>query len=54
MRTKTVQAGDYIWCYAEKNERNPERLSLLLVHGFSASKDMWIQLIKVRAWDMLE
>jgi len=37
-----VQTKKYRFCYAERGDANSSKLPMLFVHGFSASKDMWI------------
>lgn len=47
MQVRYVQHGDYQFCYSFRGRPGP-RPSLLLLHGFSAHKDMWLSLVKVR------
>lgn len=40
-------SGSYRFCYASRGTPGGTTPSLLLLHGFSASKDMWLPVIKV-------
>ncbi|XP_072025695.1 monoacylglycerol lipase ABHD6-like [Amphiura filiformis] len=33
--------GGYTYCYAERGQANPDKPTLLLLHGFSAARDLW-------------
>ncbi|EPQ09099.1 Monoacylglycerol lipase ABHD6 [Myotis brandtii] len=47
MQVRYVQHEDYQFCYSFRG-RPGHRPSVLLLHGFSAHKDMWLSLVKVR------
>jgi pimeloyl-ACP methyl ester carboxylesterase len=38
---KSLQVGDHNWVYAEKGEGEP----VLLLHGFAASKEVWMRMV---------
>ncbi|XP_049442963.1 monoacylglycerol lipase abhd6-A-like [Epinephelus fuscoguttatus] len=40
------QSGSYRFCYCSRGTPNGTTPSLLLLHGFSATKDMWLPVIK--------
>jgi len=42
----TVRGEDFTFCYAEKNKPIPGKTSVVFLHGFTASKDMWIECFK--------
>lgn len=42
-----AQSGGYRFCYFSRGTPGGATPSLLLLHGFSASKDMWLPVIKV-------
>ncbi|CAL1548087.1 unnamed protein product [Lymnaea stagnalis] len=42
MYIKYIGNEEFIFCYAERNAPQPNRTSLVFVHGFSSSKDQWI------------
>ena len=48
MRVKYTQGKTYKYCYAEKNHASPGKLTVLMVHGFSGSKDNWVSVVDVR------
>lgn len=39
--------GSYRFCYSSRGTPGGTTPSLLLLHGFSGNKDMWLDLIKV-------
>lgn len=47
LRVKFILAGNYHFCYAERGRRN-SKPTLILVHGFSSSKDMFTPIVQVR------
>ena len=47
LRPSYVRAGKYTYCYAERGTRSPDKSTILLVHGFSASKDQWVPIVQV-------
>ena len=47
MQVKFIGDGDYVFCYGERGQRSPHRSSILLVHGFTSSKDQWNTAFKV-------
>ena len=47
MSVHHVKVGDLRVCYAERGKYKPGTSSLIFIHGFSASKDMWPQVLKV-------
>lgn len=47
LRPHYVKAGKYVYCYGERGAPRDDRSSLLLVHGFSSSKDQWVQIVQV-------
>ncbi|XP_059147198.1 monoacylglycerol lipase ABHD6-like [Physella acuta] len=46
MKIKFVKHSGGTLCYAEKNVPQPDKLSIVFVHGFSSSKDQWIPCFK--------
>ncbi|KAH0630297.1 hypothetical protein JD844_013203 [Phrynosoma platyrhinos] len=46
MKIKYVKSKDYTFCYSCRGTPGLQP-SMLLLHGFSASKDMWLDVIKV-------
>jgi abhydrolase domain-containing protein 6 len=46
LRKRYVTVGKYRYCYAERGRHNKEKSTILLVHGFSASKDMFVPIVK--------
>ncbi len=44
---KNITIGERTYCYAERGSQRSDHLSMVLVHGFSTSKDMWVPLLKV-------
>ncbi|XP_013380459.1 monoacylglycerol lipase ABHD6 [Lingula anatina] len=42
-----VKNEERTYCYAERGTRTPDRSSILFIHGFTASKDMWVPLVKL-------
>ncbi|CAH1785015.1 unnamed protein product [Owenia fusiformis] len=46
LKIKTIEGNDITFCYAERGIPNPDVPSLLFIHGFTASKDMWSTIIK--------
>ena len=47
MRLKYVTIDGLTLCYGEKGQRKKGTASMLLIHGFSADKFMWVPLVKV-------
>lgn len=47
LRLRYVRAGKYRYCYGERGRPSHNKTSLVLVHGFSASKDMWVPIVQV-------
>lgn len=47
MQVRYARHGDYRFCYSFRGRpgHNP---SILMLHGFSAHKDMWLSMVKVR------
>ncbi|XP_070594520.1 monoacylglycerol lipase ABHD6 [Erythrolamprus reginae] len=45
MQVKYVQCGDYQFCYSYRG-RASHRPSILMLHGFSVHKDMWLSIVK--------
>ncbi|XP_058028580.1 monoacylglycerol lipase ABHD6 [Ahaetulla prasina] len=45
MQVKYVHCGDYQFCYSYRG-RSSHRPSVLMLHGFSAHKDMWLSMVK--------
>ena len=41
-----------VFSYAEKGIRNPEKSSIVFVHGLSSNKETWIPIIKVSQNDI--
>ncbi|XP_064596513.1 monoacylglycerol lipase ABHD6-like [Liolophura sinensis] len=52
LKIKYVKGEDIEYCYAEKNSPIKNKTSILFVHGFSASKDMWAQLVRQLPGDL--
>ena len=48
MRLKYITVEGLSICYGEKGHRKKGSVSMLLLHGFSADKFMWVPLVKVR------
>ena len=40
-------SGSYRFCYSSRGTPGGATPSLLLLHGFSANKDLWLPLVKV-------
>ena len=47
MRLKYVTIDGLSICYGEKGQIRKDSVSMLLVHGFSADKFMWVPLVNV-------
>lgn len=47
MQVRYAQHEDYRFCYSFRG-RPGHKPSILMLHGFSAHKDMWLSLVKVR------
>ncbi|KAM3846461.1 monoacylglycerol lipase ABHD6 isoform 1-T3 [Vipera latastei] len=45
VQVKYVHCGDYQFCYSYRG-RPSHRPSVLMLHGFSAHKDMWVSIVK--------
>ncbi|KAM9324900.1 monoacylglycerol lipase ABHD6 [Gastrophryne carolinensis] len=45
MQLKHVTCGNYTFCYTSRGRPGPKP-SILMLHGFSAHKDMWLALVK--------
>lgn len=45
-RVKFVRRDDRHYCYAERGHQQKDRSTLVLVHGFSASKDQWLGILQ--------
>ncbi|RUS82289.1 hypothetical protein EGW08_009967 [Elysia chlorotica] len=43
---KFVGDQNYVFCYGEKNEPQPNKTSIIFLHGFTSSKDQWVPIIK--------
>ncbi|KAL8614798.1 hypothetical protein ACOMHN_065578 [Nucella lapillus] len=41
MQVKNVRDENYNFCYGERGQRSTERSSILFIHGFTSSKDLW-------------
>ncbi|RLU02054.1 alpha/beta fold hydrolase [Ketobacter sp.] len=50
LQIKTLEVDGMLWSYME-NERQAQQPTLVLVHGFGASKDTWLALSKYLAAD---
>ncbi len=50
LQTKSIQADGITWSYME-NERTDGKPTLVLIHGFSASKDTWLAMAEHLAAD---
>ncbi len=46
LKVKTCSVGDFTWTYAERGKSDPNRPSLLFVHGFSSNKDNWASVVR--------
>ncbi|XP_071082954.1 monoacylglycerol lipase ABHD6-like [Haliotis cracherodii] len=46
MRVKFVGDDRFMFCYGERGIRRKDKSSILLIHGFTASKDQWLSLFK--------
>lgn len=46
MKIQYVKLGDHSLCYGERGRRRSDKSSILLLHGFSADKFMWVPLVK--------
>ncbi|OWF53810.1 monoacylglycerol lipase ABHD6-like [Mizuhopecten yessoensis] len=46
MKIQYVKLGDLTLCYGERGRKRPDKSSILLLHGFSADKFMWVPLVK--------
>ena len=46
MKVRYVRHGDYQFCYSFRG-RPGHKPSILMLHGFSAHKDMWLSMVKV-------
>ena len=47
MTPKTLTVNGFVYSYAEKGVNQPGTPSFLFIHGFSASKEGWSEVIKV-------
>ena len=47
MRLKYITVDGLSICYGEKGRRKKGAVSMLLIHGFTADKFMWVPLVKV-------
>ena len=55
MKIKYVKDDkNFTFCYAEKNRYQSGKTSVVLVHGFTSSKDQWIAMFKVICISVLE
>ncbi|KAK3579077.1 hypothetical protein CHS0354_029937 [Potamilus streckersoni] len=52
MRIKYIKQDGYTICYGEKGKPKKGVLSMLLVHGFTADKFMWVPLVKSMKGDV--
>ncbi|KAL3853213.1 hypothetical protein ACJMK2_016770 [Sinanodonta woodiana] len=52
MRVKYIKQDGYSICYGEKGKPKKGVLSMLLVHGFTADKFMWVPLVKSMKGDV--
>ena len=48
MQVKFIGDEDYVFCYGERGQKSPDRSSILLIHGFTSSKDQWNSAFKVK------
>ena len=48
MRLKYATMDGLSICYGEKGKRKKGSVSMLLLHGFTADKFMWVPLVRVR------
>lgn len=48
MQVRYVYHEDYQFCYSFRG-RPGHKPSILMLHGFSAHKDMWLSVVKVRS-----
>ena len=48
LQLKCVTIEGLSICYGEKGQRKKGSVSMLLLHGFSADKFMWVPLVQVR------
>ncbi len=48
LRLRYVTAGRYRYCYAERGTLRSDKTTILFIHGFSSSKDMWTNVVQVR------
>ncbi|XP_046575272.1 monoacylglycerol lipase ABHD6-like [Haliotis rubra] len=46
MQVKFVGDDSFMFCYGERGTRWKDKSSILLIHGFTASKDQWLALFK--------
>ncbi|XP_068451957.1 monoacylglycerol lipase abhd6-A-like isoform X2 [Clinocottus analis] len=46
LRARYSRSGSYRFCYSSRGTAGGAAPPLLLLHGFSASKDMWLPLVK--------
>ncbi|XP_060069202.1 monoacylglycerol lipase abhd6-A-like [Ylistrum balloti] len=46
MKIQYVKLGNQTLCYGERGRRRSDKSSILLLHGFSADKFMWVPLVK--------
>ncbi|XP_042309536.1 monoacylglycerol lipase ABHD6-like [Sceloporus undulatus] len=51
MKIKYVKSKDYTFCYSCRGTPGPQP-SMLFLHGFTASKDMWLDVIKCLPKDL--
>ncbi|XP_077985796.1 monoacylglycerol lipase ABHD6-like [Glandiceps talaboti] len=52
MSIKYQKAGDMTFCYAERGKGKSNKPSMLFLHGFSGSKDMWTPALKALPNDL--
>ena len=48
LHVKFVTVSGKRYCYAERGVPSEMNPSMVLIHGFSANKDMWLQIVKVK------
>lgn len=47
MKNHRIRGKKYEYVYGERGTADPNNTSLLFIHGFSASKEMWGPIVKV-------
>ncbi|PVD24384.1 hypothetical protein C0Q70_14866 [Pomacea canaliculata] len=47
MQVKFIGNADTVFCYGEKGKESKDKSSILFIHGYTGSKDHWVQAFKM-------